>query len=282
MSYPISSERIANSHLVGLLTVLSNYFNKIDTEFYVIGAAARDIVLGGIHGRKTKRQTNDLDIAIMIADWHKFENLAAGLCSMPEFKRSGKQKQRFIYKDDLQLDIVPFGDIAQSDKNIYWPPDGSPAMTISGFIEMAKTALSVTIDGKLKIYVASIPAILILKLYAWRDRCMQTNKDADDMALLIEEYLEINMDRAASHHPDIYEEQDFKTFAAGATLMARDIKMILLASKEILSEYSQMIEIELAKNESSLLINQILETHPAKKYEEVYEAFAKMVKELKS
>ncbi|MDO6433144.1 nucleotidyl transferase AbiEii/AbiGii toxin family protein [Flavitalea sp. BT771] len=281
MSYHISSDRFDNPSLADFLAVLAKYFQAIDTDFYVIGAAARDIVLGGIHGRRIGRVTRDLDIAIMIPNWHKFEEIATDLCRMPEFTRSQKQKQRFIYKEDLILDIVPFGEIAASDKNIYWPPDGTSAMSVSGFIEMAKQALSVTIDGKIKILVASIPAILILKLYAWRDRSRQTDKDAVDIALLIEEYLEINLERAVNEHYDIYDQDGFTTFVAGAILMGRDINVILSDSVEILAECLQIIEEELTKNENSLLINQILEAHRSKKYEEVYTAFAKMAEELK-
>ncbi|HWK04268.1 MAG TPA: nucleotidyl transferase AbiEii/AbiGii toxin family protein [Puia sp.] len=209
MSYQISSNRFDNPLLKELLKQLKGFFQSIDAEFYVIGAAARDIVLSGIHHQKPGRRTRDLDIAIMIPDWNAFEQIAVGLCSMAEFKKSDRQKQRFFYKEDLILDIVPFGEIAQSDKNIYWPPDETHAMSVAGFTEMAKKALSVTIDGEFTVLVASLPGIFILKLAAWRDRSRKTNKDADDITLIIDEYLDINVNRVVEEHYDIYEVEDF-------------------------------------------------------------------------
>ncbi len=142
MSYQISSDRFTHPLLKELLEVLANYFQRIGIEFYIIGAAARDIVLGGIHHRNPHRKTLDLDIAIMIPDWNSFEQIAADLCAMPDFKKDSRQKQRFCYKDIFELDIVPFGEIARSNKTILWPPEATVAMSVIGFKEMAKRALS--------------------------------------------------------------------------------------------------------------------------------------------
>ena len=280
MSYQISSDRLNNPTLLELLKVLANYFQAIDNEFYIVGAAARDIVLGAIYQKSIGRKTKDLDIAIMIPNWNAFNQIAEGLCSIPDFKKSEKQKQRFYYKD-LLLDIVPFGEIAGSGNNIYWPPEDSQAMSVTGFTEMAKKALSVTIDNAVRISVASLPGIFILKLAAWRDRCRFTNKDAADILLIIDEYLEINLERAVKEHQDIYESEDFNTFIAGAILMGRDVKMILMDNFEVLVEVSGIIESEIIKAEHSLLINQMLETHRSKKYEEIYEALISIRNELK-
>jgi len=281
MSYHISSDRFDDPSLTELLRTLTRYFQSIGIDFYVIGAAARDIVLGGIHDRKTGRRTMDLDIAIMVADWETFEQIAAGLCGMSEFRRSDRQKQRFHFKERLVLDILPFGEIAESDKNIYWPPNGTQAMSVSGFTEMAREALSVEIAGQFTILVASVPGIFILKIFAWRDRCRQTKKDAEDIALFIDEYFEINLDRTIGEDRDIYASENFSTFIAGGILMGRDCKMMLRDNVQLLSEFAKIIESEIVKEEGSLLINQILEAHLSKKYEEVYDALAKMLEELK-
>jgi len=63
--------------------------------------------------------------------------------------------------------------------------------------------------------------------------------------------------------------------------MGRDIKTILTGSDEMLVEFSGIIENEIIKEEESLLINQVLETHPSKSYGEVYEAFKGIVYELR-
>jgi predicted nucleotidyltransferase len=282
MNYQLSSAGFEDPNIPALLKILAKYFKGKGIEFYVVGAAARDIVLGMIHNRKTRRKTNDLDIAIMIRDWEAFEEVNSGLCGLPGFTKSSRQKQRFHYKNSLILDIIPFGEIARSDRNIYWPPEETPVMSVSGFTEMAKKALSVMIDDEFTVGVASLPGIFILKLVAWHDRHKITNKDADDIAYLIDEYLDINLERIAQEHPDIYERDDFATFTAGAILMGRDIQILLKGNKDMLEEFAKIIEEEIGKGEDSLLINQILETHRSKKYEEVNQALGLIVHEIRN
>lgn len=162
---------------------------QVLTEFYVIGATARDIILSGIHKQVPERKTNDLDIAIAIPNWSMFHEISNGLCSIPGFTKSKEQTQRFFYKTHFQLDIVPFGEIAYADKLINWPPEESQAMSVSGFIDVVKHALEISVDNDFIIKVATLPGIFILKLNAWKSRNIDTDRDADDMAYIISVYL---------------------------------------------------------------------------------------------
>ncbi|HVU58790.1 MAG TPA: nucleotidyl transferase AbiEii/AbiGii toxin family protein [Puia sp.] len=280
MSYHISSRQFNNPLLFRMLRILAEYFQAIDREFYVIGAMARDIVLSGIYAQTTRRMTKDLDIAIALPGWDAFQEVAAGICSIPGFQKSNRQKQRFYYEDKLILDLVPFGDIAGLDMNIFWPPEGTPAMSVAGFMEMTREALTVTIDEEYSILVASLPGIFILKLIAWKDRCNEYNKDAHDIALLTETYLEINMDRAVEAHKDIFTSTLFTTFTAGATLMGRDMRKILSNNETLRRQCLTIIKDEIEKEESSLLINQVLETHSLIRYEDIFQALTKIMDEL--
>jgi predicted nucleotidyltransferase len=67
MSYHLSSKAFEDPALPELLKRLAGYFQRREIPFYVVGATARDIVLGMIHHRKTGRKTNDLDVAIISA-----------------------------------------------------------------------------------------------------------------------------------------------------------------------------------------------------------------------
>lgn len=281
MSYRISSEAFDDPDMPELLKKLVKFFKGQDVDFYIVGATARDIVLGMICNRGSRRKTNDLDIAIMIHDWEAFEKINALLSDLPGITKSPKQKQRFYYENHLTLDVIPFGEIARADRNIYWPPDETPVMSVSGFVEMAAKALSVIIDDELTIKVASLPGIFILKLMAWQDRYRATNKDADDMAYLLDEYFEINLERIAKTHPDIIESDDFTSFTAGASLMGRDVRTLLVGNEELILELTSIVDKEIGKAEDSLLINQMLETHRSKKYEEIFKAMALFLKEIK-
>ncbi len=281
MSYHLSSKAFEDPALPELLKRLGTYFQRHEIPFYVVGAAARDIVLGMIHNRKARRKTNDLDVAIMIRDWAIFEKVSEDFSNSTDFIKSSRQKQRWHYKDHLILDMIPFGEIARSDRKIYWPPDETPVMSVSGFTAMAKKALTIILDKELLVGVASLPGLFVLKLAAWKDRHLVNNKDADDIAGLLDEYLDINTERAAVEHRDIFERRDFTTFLAGAILMARDVRALLADDPSLRVEVCRMLLEEIDQKEQSLLIQQILETHRLKKYEEVLKGLALMESELR-
>lgn len=280
MNYNISSESFNNPLLTELLEKLTNYFKSIDSDFFIIGATARDIILSNIHNQQPGRKTEDLDIAIAIPDWNKFDEISTGIESIEGFHKSNKQKQRFWFRKIFMLDVVPFGEIAKSDNNIYWPPEETHAMSVIGFSEIARHVIEIEVDNRFAIHVATLPGIFLLKMAAWRDRKLETKKDADDIAFIIANYLDINIQRAVDENYDLYEVDDFSTYVAGATLLARDAKEILVSSPEILNEFISILSQEVELQEESLLINQILETHSGLTYEEVYNSILQIFNEL--
>jgi predicted nucleotidyltransferase len=281
MSCNISGEDLNNPLLKELLQKLTDYFQSIGSGFYIIGATARDIILSGIHKQASARRTADLDIAIAIKDWDKFKQISEELCKMEGFTKDPKLTQRFNFQKVYEIDIVPFGEIAKANNNIYWPPEEQFAMSVAGYTEVADNTLEITIDNDLTVKVASLPGIFILKLAAFNDRKNTTNKDADDLAFIIENYLSINEERAAAEHYDIYGADNFNTFTAGATLLGRDIKTIIGSNEETINTFIQILEEELKLEEESLLINQIIETHTTIKYDMAVEALNSLLQELK-
>jgi predicted nucleotidyltransferase len=278
MSCNISSKDLNNLQIKELLQKLTDYFQTIGADFYIIGATARDIILSGIHKQVSARRTADLDIAIAIKDWKKFNQIAEGLCKMEDFTKDSKLTQRFIFQNVYDIDIVPFGEIAKEDNTIYWPPEEQFAMSVTGYTEVANHALDVTIDNELTVKVASLPGIFILKLIAFNDRKHTTNKDADDLAFIIENYLEINEERAVRDHYYIYEADNFDTFTAGAELLGRDIRSILGSQTDAMQAIVPILTNELALADASLLVNQMIETHKQLEYETITTAFNNLLK----
>jgi len=280
MNCHISSDKLNNPLLKELLAALTSYFKSVKLDYYVIGATARDIVLTAIHEQEAKRSTVDLDIAIAIPNWKDFESIEEGLCQIEEFEKSKNQRQRFIYKAVYLLDIVPFGGVAKEDEKIYWPPEGEVAMSVAGLKEATKDILEVDIDNEFMVKVVHLPGIFLLKLNAFKDRHLENNKDADDIAGIISCYLDINQGRAIENHYDIYQTENFSTFIAGATLLGRDVKGILHESPKTLETFIGILQVELDAEEESKLINQMLETHAVLKYEEVYDALQSLMNQL--
>lgn len=280
MSYNISSNNLNNSLLKDLLKELNSFFTSINVDFYVIGATARDIILSNLYGLIPERKTVDLDIAIAISDWDQFHFVENNLSKKEGFEKSRIQKQRFIYQDIYIIDIVPFGDVAKEDGNIYWPPDETIAMSVRGFPEMADSTINVNIDNEFNIKVASLPGLFLLKMTAWKDRHLSDSKDAYDMALILTNYLDINRERSVEEHYDLYDTDKFDHIIAGAQLMARDIKLLTQGNEHTLGYIKEIVNEEIVLAEESQLINQLIESNVTLQYEQVLSCLELMLNEL--
>lgn len=279
MSYNISSENLNNPLLKDLLKELNGFFGGINVDYYIIGATARDIILSNLHDLVPDRKTDDLDIAIAISDWNQFQSIEENLPKIEGFAKSKEQKQRFIYKEVYVIDIVPFGGVAEDDGNIYWPPDETIAMSVWGFPEMADSTISIEIDEEFSIKIASLPGLFILKLVAWKDRHLFGSKDAYDMALLLTNYLNINIERAVDEHYDLYEMEEFDPVIAGAKLMARDVKLLIRNNEQTLEYLREILAKEIELSEGSQLINQLVESDASLQYEQVLACLESMYSE---
>lgn len=255
MSLNISSEKIDNPLLIDLLRQLNRTFSKIGNDFFVIGATARDIILQVLADTSARRKTRDLDIAIAVPDWNKYNEICKALID-DGFEKSTHQAQRFYY-GAYEVDIVPYGAVAKADDNIYWPPEETIAMSVKGFDEVLKEAIAVCVDNEFEIRIASLHGLFLLKLNAWLDRNIGTNKDAEDMWYIVDNYYFANEDRGV--HPEVYEFEHFDLTVGGAYWMAHDIADIL--EKEQLIYYRDILAKEASLAEESRLVIQILETH---------------------
>lgn len=271
MDLTISSEKIGNPLLVELLRQLTDSFSKMDKEFYVIGATARDIIMQQLLDTESRRRTKDLDIAIAIPDWDTFEQVKQNLID-DGFKKSRHMHQRFFY-GEYELDIVPYGVVAKEDGNIYWPPEEEIAMSVKGFDEVLSEAITVSIDDDFKVKIASLHGLFLLKFNAWLDRNTKTSKDAEDMSFILSNYFMANLEREI--YQEVYDWENFDDYIVGGYWLAYDI--VALLNKEQLFYYKEIIEGELAKEEESRLINQMIENSYGLKYETVRDTWQAIV-----
>lgn len=271
MNFQISSEKIGNPLLVDLLRKVSCCFAEIGKDFFVIGATARDILIRQLAGVSSGRKTRDLDLAIAIPNWDAFEEVKQALLERG-FQKDRQMYQRF-YDGDYEMDIVPYGDVEREDGYIYWPPEEDIAMSVKGFADVLSDAITVTIDNEFEVKIASLHGLFVLKFNAWLDRNIQTNKDAVDMAFILENYFIANLDR--NLHPEVYYWEYFDEVVVGAYWLAYDIAGFL--SKEHLCHYEQCLRNEIEKRENSRLIQQIIDSNSSLSYEGIFFAFQKMV-----
>lgn len=199
-------------------------------EFFLMGAAARDLMLRYAHGISATRLTEDADFAVMVRDWTAYEDLRAGLIAGGDFTaRPGPATHRLRHSGGLALDIVPFGGVEREDRKLAWPPDHATVFDCFGMNEAFGASVTVRLPEGVQLKVAPVPALTVLKICAWQDRKhTHPARDAPDLMLFLRHSMDCGVfDRAVSEHADLFEADDFDHVEVGVRLLARDIAALV-------------------------------------------------------
>ncbi len=196
--------------------------------FFVVGAAARDILLQHLHGIKPPRATADVDIGILVSDWKQFHSLKDALIKTAGFK-SDRQEHRLVHPVGIPLDIVPFGQIAKETTSIAWPPDHVIEINIAGFLECYQNAVEIKISTgpDVVIKVASLAGLAVLKIISWDDNLERRGKDAADILLLLRKVADTGMEeQLLGNETDILSKENYDFVRAAVRLFGREISAI--------------------------------------------------------
>lgn len=224
-------DRPVDQSKLDILIEIDRVLNSIQCSYMLVGATARDIILDNVYGQLVLRATRDVDIAILIDSWERFDAVKNGLLNAPYFSESVAQPYRLNYQlptdaHPTPIDIIPFGGIAAEDGRFQWrSPDTDLVMNVAAFADAYASAPSVLINQSLTLKVASIPGLVLLKFLAWIDR--RHAKDAQDLLRLIETYGETAAEeRLYSDEMDLMDSVDYDLEMAGTRLLARDCQAL--------------------------------------------------------
>jgi predicted nucleotidyltransferase len=223
---------------------------KCGTAYFLAGATAREVLLRHVFGRPPGRNTLDVDFGIAVQDWGQYDRLRCAVIEQAGFKPDPRQKQRLIHGPTpaVKVDLVPFGGVERGDRTICWPSDEHIVMRVIGFSDALESAVLVRLERDLVIPVVSLPALLVLKLFAWVDR-KHERRDAPDIYTLLKQYGDAgNEDRLYDEHVDILEAEGFDFELAGARLISLDAARLVSPEtrqhvREILESDALMIEL---------------------------------------
>ena len=157
-----------------------------------------------VHGLRPGRATRDIDFGIAVESWAQFELLKERLLATNDFSASRAQ-QRLTFADSnegisIPVDLIPFRGVASADGTIAWPPSRDIVMNVAGFEEALTSSVLIEIEADLRVHVASVAGLTLLKLAAWVDRGRESNKDAADLYRLLTTYADAgNTDRLYEH-----------------------------------------------------------------------------------
>lgn len=226
-----------------LVTIIS----QLNLPMILVGAGARLLMFDqkfAVQGRRTK----DWDVAVSINNWETYQQLRKYLTQgdSPRFK-STKNSHKFRHiETNIEVDIVPFGEIGEPDQEIVWPDSGNP-MNVLGFAEALSSAKPIE---DLEIPVIDTPAFIVLKVFAWGDRGERTNKDLEDIDFILRKYEDEERvyDELAGELADgIVEFMDANIYLLGQDIYKLLQKKTLIELNKLLDKLIESLDIDQPK-----------------------------------
>lgn len=253
--------------------IIDKVCREFGIEYYLIGAQARDFHLLE-NGIAPSRGTQDIDFAVMVPEIRHYNELKDLLIKY-NFRKVNEPFRLIYDKTNAVIDLLPFGEIEEQGTVTF--TERQIELSVIGMKEVSKHTLLVEMDD-LTIRVSPLEGIVLLKLISFSNKPDRT-KDLDDISQILKNYFDINVDRFYSEHLDISDdlENDDYIQLAGARLMGRDIKMILVQSDKLSNQIVAIIQNELAENPGSIT-QYFLSKNYFKDYELVKNIFAQLLK----
>jgi len=199
LSEPIE---ISNPLVAEMLQALSIILQQHQIDYYLVGAMARDIQLGTNKNFNPKRQTTDVDLAVMIHHEDQYYAIQAQLIDSRDFELSDIKPFKFFYKQSIELDILPFGEIETVERRFELSRYVLLSMDMSGFKEAFPFANSMQVTDNIVLNICSLEGLVVLKLIANNDDRSRT-KDIIDIEHLLEVYFELKFTEVFIDYMDI-------------------------------------------------------------------------------
>jgi len=232
-----------------MLTELQTVFSKFDIDFYLVGAVARDIHLSANEQLSSARATKDVDLAVTINDEGQYNQVKAALNSTNLFEAHESEPIKLIYKESLEVDLLPFGEIEQSNRNVSLT-DPTFVLNMPGFTEIYPFVKDFKLGNGQIVKVCTMEGIVLLKLIANNDRPQRT-KDISDIEHIIQTYFDLYDDDVYMVHHDILELYDTMNNDYIQLVCARLIGRKMKAMLEDSPELAQRVTGILSKRETA-------------------------------
>lgn len=169
-----------------------------------------------------------MDFAFAVESWPEFMAVRDALVAGGEFQAVESNLQLLKFLGTTRVDTLAFGGVEEANHTIAWPPAGDLVMNVSGYREALADSIVVLLPGGEQVEVVSLPALAVLKLFAWRDRGSNNAKDAIDLWSILENYLEAgNESRLYEEATHLFERPDYDYLRSGAWLLGQDIRTLL-------------------------------------------------------
>ena len=252
------NNNIKQGELKEVFDSLEEAFLATGTDYYLIGALARDVWYA--RGNKTFRQTKDVDFAILVGSVHEFEAIKDYLKEKKNFQDSKGNSFVMMTPSGMQVDILPFGSI-EIDDGVHLGGKGLTSIKVNGFREVYdKGTEDVQMETGHHFKIATLSSIVLLKLIAYDDRPEQRSKDARDIANIITHYFDLQADRIYADHADLFcdDNENWSLQDISAAVIGREIGQTAAHNGELLQRLRGILQKHTVGKEDSAFIRQIV------------------------
>ena len=252
---------VREGELKDLLDALEEAFAATGIDYYIIGALARDVWYA--RGNKTFRQTKDVDLAILVGSQEDYNAVKEYLSEKKGFTATKNNSFVLHTPAGVQVDILPFGEIEIND-GVTIAGTGLSNIKVNGFMEVYQSGTEkVEMQTGHEFKIATLPAIVLLKLIAFDDRPEMRTKDARDIANIMTHYFELQADLIYNEHTDLFTEDanEQSLEAIAAIVIGREISKIVASNKVIKERLQHILKTHIELGADSLFVrNMVAET----------------------
>jgi predicted nucleotidyltransferase len=247
---------IREGELKEVFDALEEAFHAKQIYFYLIGALARNIWYS--RGSKGFRTTKDLDFAVFISNKEDYEAVRNYLIDHKDFRETKSNSFIMISPSGVEIDILPFGEI-EIDDEIKLSETGLTSIKINGFMEVYQAGTEeVLLKTGHSFKVATLPAIVMLKLIAYDDRPEIRFKDARDIINILTHYFDLQAEMIYEHHADLFGEDEGSLSEVSATVVGREMKKIAADNLNLNQRLTRIISKQIELKESSAFIRNMV------------------------
>ena len=240
-----------------MLYALQRGLEKFGIDFYLVGAVARNVWMTGINNIAPRRTTGDIDFAVLINDNGVYEALKTYLIIREGFQPYKGNEYVLIWKENLEVDLLPFGAIDDGDTKFTSNGLGLTSISLQGFTEIYNDGLpTLDLEGKHQFKFCTLPGIVLLKLIAWDDRPESRRDDIKDISDILNHFFDMNDNEIFENHHDLFEKEEASLKHIAARVMGREMSKIakknellfsrivgILDSNTLVSQNSDMAKI---------------------------------------
>jgi predicted nucleotidyltransferase len=248
---------LRQGELKSAFDALEDAFTALKIDFYLIGALARDTWYAKLN--KPSRTTKDVDFAILIGSRQDYDHVKAHLSQHQSFAATPNNTFVMISPGGVEVDILPFGGL-EINEEIHVVTAGVTSIKANGFMEVYQAGTeAMRLPTGHTFNVATLPAIVLLKLIAYDDRPEMRYKDARDIYNVINHYFNLQAELIYEHHSNVFENEDLDEEEVSALVIGREMRKIVGGNENLLERLTSIIGAQVELKEKSAFIRNMVQ-----------------------